>query len=105
MTVCRYDLRKSANNAEERRLQRLQGTSSAEKALTPDQLQVAKASIGVQQVLDTCIYAAAPESARDSWHRGHVTLPTPSHFLHPKPYASKALINVHSGLMCAALQS
>jgi hypothetical protein len=47
-TVCRHDLRKSANNVEERRSrqQNTRGTSAAERMLTPEQLEQAKATLG-----------------------------------------------------------
>jgi hypothetical protein len=49
-TVCRYDLRKSANNVEARRArQAAPGPSAAERALTPQQLKEAKATLGKQQ--------------------------------------------------------
>ncbi|WIA41361.1 hypothetical protein OEZ86_004953 [Tetradesmus obliquus] len=54
-TVCRYDLRKSANNVEERRARQvLPGTSAAERALTPQQLKEAKATLAYQRAYALC---------------------------------------------------
>lgn len=49
--VCRYDLRKSANNVEERRKVPPKGSSAAERSLTPEQLKSARASVGEQLLL------------------------------------------------------
>lgn len=45
--MCRYDLRRSSNNVEERRQRQPRpGTTAAERSLTPQQLEAAKATIG-----------------------------------------------------------
>jgi hypothetical protein len=51
-TVCRHDLRKSANNVEERRSrQDTPRSSAAERALTPEQLEEARATLGAYSTL------------------------------------------------------